>query len=180
MLRTAGSSSFWRYWAPPVLWTLVILVVSGSLGSLNNTFDIFKWVVSWIATVKPDTLAPVHFYLRKALHFLYYGILTVLWWRALTASWPERPWTNSVLALVLCLLVASFDEGHQYFSSGRTASWWDVALDMSGGLILLVLSTRFFTKKVEAPVEVQLACQCHLTPGPSGLQSQKRRFIFKK
>jgi hypothetical protein len=31
-----------------------------------------------------------------------------------------------------------------------------------------------------APVEMEPASQCHLTPGPSGLQSQKRRFILKK
>jgi VanZ family protein len=179
-LRTEVSPGLWRYWAPPILWTLIIVVVSGNLGSLQNTFEVFKWVVSWIVTVNPDTLAPIHFYFRKVLHFLYYGILTVLWLRALMATYPERVWTNRTLALALCLMVACIDEGHQYFSHGRSSSWWDIALDLSGGIVFLLLSARYFRKNMVAPIEVQPASSCHLTLDPSGLQSQKRRFIFKK
>ena len=160
--------------------TLVIVVISGNLGSLPTTFEIFKWVVSWLVTANPDTLGPVHFYFRKALHFLYYGTLTVLWLRALTATFPERAWTNRILSLVLSLMVACFDEGHQYFASGRTSSWWDIALDMSGSVVFLVLSARYFKKYMAAPVDGEPHSSCHLTPNPSGLQSQKRRFIFKK
>jgi VanZ family protein len=156
------------------------VVVSGNVGSLNHTFEVFKWVVSWIATVNPKTLAPIHWYFRKVLHFLYYGILAVLWLRALKATYPERVWTNRILALAFCLMVACIDEGHQYFSHGRTSSLWDIALDMSGGVVFLFLSARYFKRNKAASVEVEPASSSHLSLDPSGLQSQKRRFIFKK
>jgi VanZ family protein len=156
------------------------MVISGNLGSLNHTFEIFKWVVSWIVTVNPDTLAPIHLYFRKALHFLYYGTLTVLWFRALMATYPERPWINRILALALCLMVACLDEGRQYLSPGRSSSLWDIALDVSGGIIFLFLSAPYFKKNMVAPAEAAPTSSCHLTPNPIGLQSQKRRFIFKK
>jgi VanZ family protein len=156
------------------------VVISGKLGSFNHTFEIFKWVVSWIVTVNPDTLASINWYSRKVLHFLYYGILTVLWLRALMVTWPERVWMNRILALVLCLMVACLDEGRQYLVPDRTPSFWDIALDVSGGLIFLLVSACYFKKNMVAPVEAAPVSSCHLIPDPSGLQSEKRRFIFKK
>jgi VanZ family protein len=179
-LRSAVFSSLWRYWVPPILGTLIIEIISGKLGSFNHTLEIFKWLVSWVVTVHPDTLATINWYFRKVLHFFYYGILTVLWFRALTATYPERIWTNKILALAICLTVALFDEGHQYFSPGRTSSWWDIVLDMSGGIIFLILSAPYFKKNMVTPGEAAPASSCHTASDPSGLQSQKRRFIFKK
>jgi VanZ family protein len=179
-VRNLAYSRLWHYWSLPILWTLIIVVVSGNLGSPNHTFKIFNWVVSWIVTVNPKTLAPIHWYFRKALHFLYYGILTVLWFRALMATYPERVWTNRTLALSLCLMVAFLDEGHQYLAHGRSSSLGDIALDLSGGLIFLFLSARYFKKNMMTPVEAGPASSGHIAPDPSGLQSQKRRFIFKK
>ena len=156
------------------------MVLSGDLGSGPNTFSPFRWVLSWIVTLDPDSLNLAHFYFRKVLHVVCYGVLSVLWLRALIASYPERLWINRMLALVLCLIVALMDEGHQYLADTRTASWWDIGLDMSGGILFLLLSTRCFKKNMMAPAEIQPASSCHLPPVPSGLQSQKRRFIFKK
>jgi VanZ family protein len=179
-LRTAVSSSLWRYWAPPVIWSLTIVVLSGNIASLPSTFSGFKWLVSLIVTVDPGTLAPIHFYFRKVLHVICYGILTVLWFRALMASQPEHVWTNRILALGLCLMVALADEGRQYFYPSRTSTWWDVCLDMSGGVLFVFLSALFFKKNMAVPVEEQPAFPFQPSPGPSILQSQKRRFIFKK
>jgi VanZ family protein len=147
-LRTAAYSSPWRYWAPPVIWALVIVALSGNIGSLPSTFSVFKWVISWIVTVDPDTLSTVHFYFRKFLHVVCYGVLTVLWFRALMATYPERLWSNRILALGLCLAVALADEGRQYFYPARSSSWWDIGLDMSGGIILLFFAARYFKKNM--------------------------------
>jgi len=164
ILKTEVSSSFWRYWSLPILWTLIIVVVSGNLGTPNHTFEIFKWVVSWIVTVNPKTLASIHWYFRKLLHSLYYGILTLLWLRALMAAYPERVWTNRILALAFCLMVACIDEGRQYFSPGRTSSGWDIVLDLSGGIVFLFLTARYFKKNMMAPVEAAPASSGHRTP----------------
>ena len=138
-LRTAAKSALWRYWAPTLVWTLAIVVLSGNLGSLANTSAIFTWIMSWIVILDLDTLSRYHFYCRQALHAICYGVLTILWFRALTASYPESLWTNRILALAL--LVSLTDEGRQYFVPGRPSSWWDVGLDMSGGVLFLFLYT---------------------------------------
>jgi VanZ family protein len=131
-------------------------------------------------TTDPESLAQVHFYIRKVLHVVCYGVLTVLWLRALMATYPERVWTNRILALVLCLMVALTDEGRQYLFPDRTASWWDVGLDTSGGLLFLFLSACYFKKNMTTSAEGEPPSSCHPSSLPSGLQSQKRRFIFKK
>jgi VanZ family protein len=156
-LKTAVYSIAWRYWAPPIIWGLTIVAFSGNIGSFTSTFSVFQWLLSWIVTVNPDTLNMVHFYFRKVLHVVCYGVLTVLWFRALMASCPDRLWTNRILALVLCLMVALADEGRQYFYPARTSSWWDIGLDMSGGLLFLFLAARYFKKNTVTLPEEQPA-----------------------
>jgi VanZ family protein len=149
------NSGFWRYWAPPIIWTLATVALSGNLGSFSNTFGIFKWVISWIVTLDLKTLGPLHFYCRKVLHVMCYGILSVLWFRALMASFPERLGTNAILALGFSLLVALADEGRQYLVPGRTPSWWDIGLDLTGGILFLIMASCYWQKKKRLSFEVQ-------------------------
>jgi len=142
-----ANSLFWRYWAPPIFWALVIMALSGDLGSGPKSFSIVNWVLSWFVTLRPDTLSTINFYVRKVLHVVFYGVLAVLWLRALTASHPGRAVTNKILALALCLAVALTDEGHQYVVGSRTASWFDVGLDLSGGVVFLSLALGFTKRK---------------------------------
>ena len=150
-MKTAVSSPAWRSWALPILWTLAIVSVSGNVGSPSNTVVAFKWVMSWVITLDPDTLTEFHFYTRKVLHLTCYGVLAVLWFRALMISHPDRFWTNSLLALALTLLVALSDEGHQYLAADRSSSLWDVGLDLSGGVLFLFLATCLWARKNRLP-----------------------------
>jgi VanZ family protein len=127
--------------------------MAGNPGSVTNTFSIFKWVMSRLFTLDQPTLESLHFYFRRFLHVMCYGILTVLWFRALMASHPGRPGANRLLALAVTLLVATPDEGRQYLSPGRTPSWWDIGLDLSGGLLFLSLSTCYGARKNRLPAE---------------------------
>jgi len=146
-LKTVDSPLPWRSWAPPILWALTILSLSGNLGSFSSTFGIFKWVVSWIVTLDIPTLESLHLSFRKVLHVICYGVLAVLWFRALMASSPHRPGINRILALILCLMVALGDEGRQYLHPVRSASWGDVALDLSGGVLFLFVFSRYWERK---------------------------------
>jgi VanZ family protein len=137
------------------MWTLAIVVLSGNLGSPPRTLGIFKWVISWIVNLDLHTLESLHFYFRKALHVMCYGVLTVLWYRALMASCPERPGANKMLALAFTLIVAITDEGRQYLSPGRTASWWDVGLDMTGGVLFLTLIAWYWGRKNRLPSQAE-------------------------
>ena len=132
--------SLWLAWTPPILWTLATWTMSGHLGTPANTFVVFHWVISWFTTaLDPDTLNLYHFYCRKALHAISYGFLTILWFRALMATYPRRFGANLVAALALALVVAALDEGRQYFVPTRTPSFWDIGLDMAGGIFFLSL-----------------------------------------
>jgi VanZ family protein len=71
---------------------------------------------------------------RKLAHFTEYGIL---FWLLIRGPMAERPY----LALMLCVVYALTDEGHQVFVPGRTASLYDVALDSTGALFSHFLTT---------------------------------------
>ena len=129
-------SPFWRYWAPPILWALALLALSGEAGSSRHTSNFLQWVLSWIVTPSPEVLDLLHNLLRQAVHVFAYGILSVFWFRALAFRFPGSPGANVILALVLSLAVALLDEGHQALVPSREGSLGDVALDMAGAALL--------------------------------------------
>jgi VanZ family protein len=67
--------------------------------------------------------------LRKLAHMAAFGVLWLLWQRAL-----HRP----VAAALITLAYAASDELHQTFVAGRNGTPWDVAIDAAGvGLAVL-------------------------------------------
>ena len=74
----------------------------------------------------------------KTAHFLAYGMLAWLWWRAL-ASERQTPWSLLGIAFALTTLYGVSDEFHQTFVPGRHGKAVDVLFDASGALAMLVL-----------------------------------------
>ena len=115
-------------WIPVVLWGALIFTLSTSAFSAANTGKIIdpmlRWLIPGISAASVDV---GHMLIRKAAHFTEYGIL---FWLLVRGPMKERPY----LALMLCVVYALTDEGHQAFVPGRTASLYDVALDSSGAL----------------------------------------------
>lgn len=66
--------------------------------------------------------------LRKLAHIGSFGLLTLLWWRALVRH-TRRP---LLLAVAISFLYAIGDEYHQSFVEGRNGSPVDVAIDSVG------------------------------------------------
>ena len=102
-----------KLWVPTLFWCLVIFVLSSLPGA-----D--------FSANKGD-----NFLIRKSLHVIEYGVLTVCLFRA----------TKKVgLAVLLSILYAVSDEVHQDFIIGRTGKVSDVLFDgfasMLAGLIL--------------------------------------------
>lgn len=143
VLISQSPNTFWRYWAPPVLWALALLVFSGEAGSAPYTTGLIEWVLSWIVDISPKALTLFHWYLRKVFHFVAYGILSVLWFRALTVRFPSRPRANVIFSLVLCLVVALLDESFQALAPSRHGSLADVALDMAGAALLMAIAVYY-------------------------------------
>ncbi|MFZ2090045.1 MAG: VanZ family protein [Desulfobaccales bacterium] len=154
-MGTLFNSIFWRYWAPPLVWALIILGLSGDMGAGQKTYSLFNWVISWIVTLDLDALGLLHFRIRKVMHVLCYGVLSVLWFRALMASYPHRLKANILLALGLCLAVSAADESSQFLSASRTGSLWDVGLDITGGVLFLFPAVYHWKRKNLVPSEVK-------------------------
>jgi VanZ family protein len=88
--------------------------------------------------------------LRKAAHMTEYGVLTLLWTRALlrrpvppgrtSAGARDVPGRHAVVAgAVIALAWAVTDELHQSTVTGRVGTPWDVAIDAAGVGIAVLL-----------------------------------------
>ena len=87
----------------------------------------------------------LNFYVRKTGHFLAYGLMYVLWFRAFRAQAHYGPWRACLWSLGFCLLYASMDEGRQWFYASRGASIYDVILDMSGASLTALIAGAVWT-----------------------------------
>jgi VanZ like protein len=78
------------------------------------------------------------FVLRKLAHMTEYGVLTLLWYRALAPSLGRA----EAAAATIALLYAISDEWHQSFVAGRHASPIDVGIDAVGIVLALLALSR--------------------------------------
>ena len=130
----------WRY-VPLGLWILFISFASTSQFSAVNTSTVLRPLVLWfLPSLNESQLATVHFLLRKLGHFTEYAVLAYLARRAFISSSREflrRYWFQS--AVLLIVVYALLDEFHQSFVPSRTASIYDSAIDVAGGITVLVI-----------------------------------------
>jgi len=134
---TAGSSELvsLREWIPVLVWGAVIFTLSTSAFSAINTVKVIDPIIRFlIPGLSSASVEVCHMLVRKSAHFTEYGIL---FWLLIRGPMVRRPY----LALMLCVVYALTDEGHQVFVPGRTASLYDVALDSSGALFSHFLTT---------------------------------------
>jgi len=137
----------YRY-APLVLWIGLILFLSTGQASMSNTSRFIRPFLEFIfPTASEEVLNAYHGYIRKLAHVTVYAVL---------AFWASRAFFSSsrkflrqfwfVFALLLTFLIASIDETNQSFLNSRTGSIYDVFLDVSGGLwmvLVFYLATKY-------------------------------------
>ena len=130
----------WRY-GPLVLWVLFISFASSSEFSAANTSEIIRPILHWLfPNLSEARFAAVHFLTRKAGHFTEYAVLAFLARRAFITSsrtFLVRYWFRLGLALVVTY--GLLDEFHQSFVPSRTPSIYDSAIDVAGGLTVLLI-----------------------------------------
>jgi VanZ family protein len=112
------------YWLPVFLWSGLIFWFS-SVPGLESGLE-----------VKTD------FALRKLAHLAEYGILAILWIRALTAA--ELPRRRAFLfSILFCIAFAISDEIHQLYIPGREGKIYDILIDSLGVLLgAAIFSTK--------------------------------------
>ncbi len=142
MIKQALSTRrrFWRY-GPLVSWILLISLASTGEFSVANTSEIIRPILLWFfPNLSEARLAAVHFLTRKAGHFTEYAVLAFLARRAFITSshaFLQRYWFQ--LGLLLIVIYGLLDEFHQSFVPSRTPSIYDSAIDVAGGLTVLLI-----------------------------------------
>jgi VanZ family protein len=137
----------WRY-GPLIFWIVFIWFGSTSRFSALNTSAVIRPVLIWFFPNLSDVeAAEVHFLIRKVAHFTEYAILAYLARRAFVTSSHavvRQHWLQ--LGLLLVVICALLDEFHQSFVSSRTPSIYDSAIDVAGGLTVLLIY-KFYDKR---------------------------------
>ncbi|HYO91161.1 MAG TPA: VanZ family protein [Pyrinomonadaceae bacterium] len=135
-----AASRVWRY-GPLLLWMAFIFFASTAQLSASNTSRIIRPLLIWLfPEISEETLAFVHFIVRKLAHLTEYAILGLLAARAFLTSSRQglrRRWF--LFAWLLVIIYALSDELHQRFVPARTGSIYDSLIDIAGGFIALSL-----------------------------------------
>ena len=135
-----------RAWIPAIIWLVIIAIESSALLAPQNTGRILYPLLHFVFGVDRLHFAHWHFYIRKAGHVVGYGVLSILLFRAWSATLPvagnlnpkwTMRWAN--IAVLGTALVASLDEWHQSFVASRTGTAHDVILDTCAGMAAQIL-----------------------------------------
>ena len=123
---------------PPVLWMGVIAVGSSSLLSGDRTG---QWMLALLGQLAPGAgpglLDVAHLGVRKIGHLVEFGILAILWHRALAPSPSAVP-----LAFLLATIYGGVDELRQGLVPNRVPALSDVMVDSLGALLGLAAWTE--------------------------------------
>jgi len=137
---------FVKYWLPLLLWLAVIFLGSTDLMSAEHTS---RFIVPFLRWLKPDisaeTLASIHFIVRKCAHLGEYAVLALLLLRAaiFTTNLKRSLAILYVSVWVACLFVATTDEFHQTLVASRGALATDIMIDSGGAILGLLIGAVF-------------------------------------
>lgn len=128
-----------KRYVPLVLWIGVIFFLSSGQGASGRTSLIIRPILEFLFPNAPEeTLMFYHGAIRKCAHFTEYAVLGFLSCRAFLTRFESR-WLVAVISLGLVVLISSLDEFNQSFNPLRTSSPYDVAIDISGGTVAILL-----------------------------------------
>lgn len=136
------SLKFWlSAWLPVAVGIAVIVAESSQIFGSDHTSHPLRWLWEAIfGTVSSARWEIVHHHIRKAGHFVGYGLIGLAWLRAWWMTLPRSHFLeDAFLALLGASMVASLDELHQSHLPNRTGTPWDVLLDCCGALTLQLL-----------------------------------------
>ena len=130
-----------RGWIPTAIWLGVIVFLSTSIFSDDHTASVLGYIVAWLhLPLTPREVLILNHRIRKLAHISEYAVLSVFSFRSLQQG--ERYWRlrSAAGAVVLCAVVAVFDEGFQALMPHRGGmELRDVILDTSGAILAQLL-----------------------------------------
>ena len=139
-----------KYWMPVIAWMVLIFLGSTDVLSAEHTSRFLVPFLRWLnPQISLAALADIQFMIRKLGHLTEYGILAILFWRALRAGtlWTTKTWILFAVTALGCAIFAASDEFHQAFVPSRTSSTHDVMIDICGALTGLMICLIFGHRK---------------------------------
>lgn len=115
-----------------VLCGLLVARYSGSAGAGD---PMVRWLMEKFDFSLETAETLIH-WMRKMLHFTFYGSFALAFGLALRAA-GESLRLASIFGITWALLHAIFDEVRQLGSVGRSGSFWDILLDLTGALCFI-------------------------------------------
>jgi VanZ family protein len=112
---------FLDLWLPVILWAAIIFKLSSGTVPQVSTFFL------------------PNFMFMKSAHVLFFGALSLLFYRALLGTGLSRK-QSAIYAVILTFFYGGTDEFHQMFTQGREARVRDVFIDGAGAFVF----TYFF------------------------------------
>jgi lipopolysaccharide/colanic/teichoic acid biosynthesis glycosyltransferase/VanZ family protein len=138
---------FFKYWLPPILWMAFFFPVGNRVLGSSITYEISTAVFRWLFPHASEAAVGVFYIIfRKSLHFIEYGVLAYLLYRAFRGP-DGRKWVPSwaLRAGIVSVAYGFLDEYLQSFVPNRTGSPIDWGVDIAG--IAAVLGTKFLRRK---------------------------------
>jgi VanZ family protein len=86
---------------------------------------------------------------RKTIHFCAYGLIGLTSYRLANPKFDLRQ--AAIFGLLIALSFSAFDEFHQSTTTNRSASPWDVGLDILGATTFIGLSVLRYRHKAQPP-----------------------------
>ncbi|MBY0145109.1 VanZ family protein [Neobacillus niacini] len=134
-----GKRKWWLVAA--IVWMISIFIVTQLpyFTGQNTAKVIQKAVVTDTMSIEytspdPVDIKELNLIVRKATHFIVFGILAFLLFKAF-----ESYRFSYILAWMLTVLYALLDEWHQSFMPGRVATYRDVLFDSFGAFVALAV-----------------------------------------
>ncbi|HWZ13140.1 MAG TPA: VanZ family protein [Acidobacteriaceae bacterium] len=155
-----GNRGLWFWilaWIPAAIGVTVIAIESTSmLGAEHTSGWLRPYWTKFFGAVADEAWTMIHWRIRKGGHFVGYGMVGLLFFRSwyvtlrarIAASRAGYWWRATWLAIAATIIIATYDEMHQYFIPNRTGSPHDVLIDTCGCLVAqLILAAVYFARR---------------------------------
>ncbi|MBE0426131.1 MAG: VanZ family protein [Nitrospirae bacterium] len=130
---------FIYYWLPLLAWMLFIFPTNDSL-TADSTFSIIVPVLKWfLPDASQPALETIHGLIRKFSHFLGYGFLAYLLFRAFRGKSRIFRHKWILYAGLISVGYGLLDEFFQTLITSRTGSFYDWMIDVAGAISVLVI-----------------------------------------
>ena len=111
------------YWLLPVLWAVLIFVLS----SLSSPPKPTGWEFP---------------FMDKSAHMIMFGVLAVLLYRAFRRDAGHAAWTAALMAFAFTSIYGGVDELHQFIVPDREMDVWDWVADTCGACVVFLGALR--------------------------------------